>query len=326
MSRLPLGSHVAFRSSNLDETKRGLASELPVRLLEFASTDRRLDARLHTVRLPHMALMYLRFGGDVVSVMGSLKSSFLVQIPLSGAVVVRSGRQELVSTPTLGWVTSPGDLTTVTWQRGCSAMAFRIEQRVLQSELADLIDGSLDDALRFWPGMDLSRELMRSWFDFAMFVASELDAAAGFFEHPSVAPFVERTLMRGLLLCQPNTYTARLEDDRRSSRPSHVQAAMRIMEQRPDQLFTVTSLAREVGVSARALQQGFRQHLGVTPMQFLRGVRLRRARLDLLAGDPESGTTVAETAYRWGFTHLGRFADYYRSRYGESPSQTLRRQ
>jgi AraC-like DNA-binding protein len=33
---------------------------------------------------------------------------------------------------------------------------------------------------------------------------------------------------------------------------------------------------------------------------------------------------VSEVAYRWGFTHLGRFAGAYRARFGESPSQTLR--
>jgi hypothetical protein len=30
-------------------------------------------------------------------------------------------------------------------------------------------------------------------------------------------------------------------------------------------------------------------------------------------------------ATRWGITHLGRFACEYRNRFGESPSQTLRR-
>jgi AraC-like DNA-binding protein len=46
---------------------------------------------------------------------------------------------------------------------------------------------------------------------------------------------------------------------------------------------------------------------------------------DLTGGDRAHRPTVAEVAYRWGFTHLGRFAHDYRSRYGELPSTTLRR-
>ncbi len=36
------------------------------------------------------------------------------------------------------------------------------------------------------------------------------------------------------------------------------------------------------------------------------------------------GTTVAQIANRWGITHLGRLAAAYRTRYGVSPSVTLR--
>ena len=39
-------------------------------------------------------------------------------------------------------------------------------------------------------------------------------------------------------------------------------------------------------------------------------------------GDAAEG--VAEVAFRWGFTHLGRFAARYAELYGETPSQTLR--
>lgn len=34
---------------------------------------------------------------------------------------------------------------------------------------------------------------------------------------------------------------------------------------------------------------------------------------------------VQEVAARWGFWHLSRFASDYRTLFGESPSQTLRR-
>ena len=53
--------------------------------------------------------------------------------------------------------------------------------------------------------------------------------------------------------------------------------------------------------------------------------RRRHGHEDRAASDPARRPTVADVAYRWGFTHLGRFAQDYRTRYGESPSQTLHR-
>jgi transcriptional regulator GlxA family with amidase domain len=52
-------------------------------------------------------------------------------------------------------------------------------------------------------------------------------------------------------------------------------------------------------------------------------VRLDSVRTELTNSDP-GGTTVTAVAGRWGFVHLGRFADQYRQQFGESPSETLR--
>ena len=86
---------------------------------------------------------------------------------------------------------------------------------------------------------------------------------------------------------------------------------------------TVADIARESGVTPRALQLAFRKYFHVTPSEYLRGLRLDRARQELWAGDRDDGTTVTEVAMRWGFFHQGRFAAAYRLRFGEAPHETL---
>ena len=56
-------------------------------------------------------------------------------------------------------------------------------------------------------------------------------------------------------------------------------------------------------------------------MRYLRQVRLDRAHDDLA----QAHGTVADIAYHWGFTNLGRFARAYRDRFGEFPAATLDR-
>lgn len=85
----------------------------------------------------------------------------------------------------------------------------------------------------------------------------------------------------------------------------------------------VQEIAGAVHLSPRAVQYLFRKHLGETPTEHLRRVRLQRAHLDLVAGH-HSTTTVSEVARRWGFGHTGRFAVLYRETYGVSPHMTLR--
>ncbi|WP_344411955.1 helix-turn-helix transcriptional regulator, partial [Pseudonocardia ailaonensis] len=86
---------------------------------------------------------------------------------------------------------------------------------------------------------------------------------------------------------------------------------------------TLADLAAAVGVTARSLQRGFRETLGVSPMAYVRGARLDRVHAELQAAQGPAAVTGVAT--RWGFFHLGRFAAQYRERFGELPSDTARR-
>lgn len=63
----------------------------------------------------------------------------------------------------------------------------------------------------------------------------------------------------------------------------------------------------------------------MTPLAYLRSRRLERVRETrraAAAGGAEA--SVTQIAQRHGSAHLGRFSAYYRERFGESPSETLR--
>ena len=98
---------------------------------------------------------------------------------------------------------------------------------------------------------------------------------------------------------------------------------MDIIEAGPHLPLTTSALAKQCHVSVRTLQEGFQRHLGMSPMAYLRVVRLRRAHRDLRSADP-AHTTVARIAQRWGFTHLGRFAAAHQMMYEQTPLQILR--
>ncbi|MEJ7806329.1 MAG: helix-turn-helix transcriptional regulator [Telluria sp.] len=76
------------------------------------------------------------------------------------------------------------------------------------------------------------------------------------------------------------------------------------------------------GVSVRSLYAGFKEYCGVSPLQYLRMLRLDGARQALLNA-PDCH--IASIAMHWGFGHLGRFSMEYKERFGESPSQSVRR-
>jgi AraC-like DNA-binding protein len=85
---------------------------------------------------------------------------------------------------------------------------------------------------------------------------------------------------------------------------------------------SINRLALESGLSKRTLHRVVRREFGLSPMALSRRMRLQKARAELQA--PRPAATVTGAAFRWGFTHLGRFAGEYAREFGERPSETLR--
>jgi AraC-like DNA-binding protein/tetratricopeptide (TPR) repeat protein len=106
--------------------------------------------------------------------------------------------------------------------------------------------------------------------------------------------------------------------------PRSVRRALEAMRTNLEHDWSVAELAALAGVSSRTLQRQFRIFLGKAPGAALRDIRFEHARRELLQGLPDS--RVMDVALRCGFPHSGRFSIEYGRRYGETPSQTLKRQ
>lgn len=102
-----------------------------------------------------------------------------------------------------------------------------------------------------------------------------------------------------------------------------VKQVQRWLDVHPGQPITLADLCQVAYVSRRSLIQGFRDHLGMGPMQYLKLQRLHSARRALLRSDP-SEVTVTAVATEFGFLNAGHFARDYQTLFGERPSVTLR--
>jgi AraC-like DNA-binding protein len=107
------------------------------------------------------------------------------------------------------------------------------------------------------------------------------------------------------------------------SRYNLARRAYRYLQARDGEVPSVRELCAATGASYATLERSFRETYGLTPKAMMFAMRLSGARRALL--HPGPATTVTDVALRWGFVELGRFAAQYHKRYGEVPSETLRR-
>jgi AraC-like DNA-binding protein len=103
-----------------------------------------------------------------------------------------------------------------------------------------------------------------------------------------------------------------------------VRRATEIADSQPGPI-PITKICSLLRTCPSTLENSFKKITGLTPHTFFLRRRLNRARTALLAADRGMGR-VTDIAMELGFNELGRFAVRYRQMFGESPSETLRRQ
>lgn len=87
-----------------------------------------------------------------------------------------------------------------------------------------------------------------------------------------------------------------------------------------DSLLSVTYLASEVAMSERQLLRKLKSLTGFSPIQFIKEVKLQRAKKLL---DNNQVATVAEASYKVGIDKVDYFSSQYVSRFGKRPSGSL---
>jgi AraC-like DNA-binding protein len=140
---------------------------------------------------------------------------------------------------------------------------------------------------------------------------------------PQPAKALAGAITDALLACLTH---GRLERDRAALRRHRqiVAKLEQVMRDRPADMLCMTDICAEVGVARRTLNLACLEFLGQGATQYARARRLEHVRNTLLTSDPAT-TQVTRVATDFGFWELGRFAQAYRARFGERPSDTLRR-
>ena len=130
-------------------------------------------------------------------------------------------------------------------------------------------------------------------------------------------------LILGAILALPNNYSEELlRPGKNLAVPAKIKLAEEYMEANAHLPITLTDVISYVGCSRKAFYSNFRRFREYTPLEYLANTRLKLAHERL--SNPIAGDTVTSIAYDSGFSHISRFSESYRKRYGLKPSATLR--
>ncbi|MCE0968850.1 AraC family transcriptional regulator [Pseudomonas sp. NMI4491_12] len=309
-----------FASSSLEEARSMVSRVMkPHRIFQMDRSER-LDARMHHLALGEISISRLRYGAKVEIDCDPLDGCFLIQMPIGGSANISIGKHELGSTGDVASVLSPSDAAHMQWSQDMDQLIMRVSRNLLERTLVGHLGHQLEEPLKFEHSFAWrSSPAWRCLLSYLMECAVQYPDLA---QHKLVLPQIEQLTTSILLATHQHNYSETAPARRNTILPRHVRRVQDYIHAHAHEQIAPDQLAAIAGVSLRSLYSGFKEFLGVSPMQYLRDLRMENVRTELVNGE---ATNVAGVALRWGFCHLGRFSTEYKQRYGETPRQTLRR-
>ncbi|WP_310611869.1 AraC family transcriptional regulator [Limnohabitans sp.] len=323
---LPLSSHELFRTHDVDQARELVAKVFCPHELMPIGAGRHLDARHHSTKLgEHVSLNYVQYGPAVSIEPGFLENFYLLQIPLRGRANIRCGEQTFVADSCVASLPSPTESLSMCWDNDTPHLIVQMSRTALEQHWERLSQNTRSaQPLVFQPHVALQQPELHALLEYIHYLFRVMDQQGGM-GHPLLVEQSQQYLISSLLLLQPHTHsTSKGAVTCKDLLPRTVRRAKDFLHDHSARALCLADVCEHVGISARSLQTAFRAHFGVSPMAYLRDVRLDQVRMHLQSNDVNE-TSVTQVIQAHGFIHMGHFAAHYRRRFGERPLETLKR-
>ena len=323
-----LANSLLFRTSDLDEARDRVSRVFCSHRLQVVGERRQIGAEMYYRKIRGIGVGRMRYGASVAIEPGRLESFALIQMPICGSEIIEHGGQTVNSTPDVASVLSPTLPLSMRHGVDTEKLFIRIDRDTLERHCHQHLGGDLRQPVEFRPEMSLTNPRSLSWVRLTNWLCEEVGHERAdedtILDSPLFSAQIEQMVIATLLLAQPHNYSTRLADEGPSVAPHFIKRVERLIDEKAHEPLTIGDLSEHAGVSTRSLFSGFRKYRNTTPMQYLKDVRMKRVRDELLKAAPDTAT-VTSVAMRWGFSHLGHFTVDYKRAFGESPSVTLHR-
>ncbi|WP_313115905.1 AraC family transcriptional regulator [Ectopseudomonas guguanensis] len=260
-------------------------------------------------------LCRISYGGSVRVTSPALETIYHLQVLLQGHCLWRGHGQEHYFTPGELLLINPDDPVDLTYSDDCEKFIVKLPSQLIERACHDNHWQRPANGVRF-----ASRHQLQQLEGFTNLLGLVCDEAESEQSLPSVQEHYTRIIASKLLGLLGNNVS---RQELAESNPSF-ERLVQFIDDNLKQDISLEQLAQLAHISPRSLYGLFDKHLGTTPKHYIRQRKLERVHACL--SDPSAKVrNITEVALDYGFLHLGRFSESYKSAFGELPSDTLRR-
>ncbi|QIB66804.1 AraC family transcriptional regulator [Kineobactrum salinum] len=266
----------------------------------------------------------VRYGRKAVVEAPPINDTYLCVITVDGSAEVTQGRDAFAARSGSLFILNPTQSLRAELSSDFEQLTLKLPAVLLNRVLAESAGRSRPRPVEFASSSFRLQGRVASMWNLISAASHDMLRKDSAFVVPEISASLERTLAQMLLSVFPHNYSPHLQQKPESAAPCYIRKAEEFIHENARGVIALADIALACNISERSLQAGFRKFRNTSPMAYLRNCRLSLAREQIEAG-AEDMTQITDIALDCGFTHLSKFSRHYFQRFGELPSQTLRR-
>lgn len=318
-----------FSSDVIRDAEKGIEQILGQNRLNVQARDTaEFHASLHAARLRDITFGYLDYRVAVdVTCNAPPNDNFFIFMPTNGTGRFTSANTVVSTSTATAFLASPTEPLHFHFDHDSPHLFVRIARKLIEQQLQRMLGRSLRAELSFDSSLDQFSSFSMRWLSAIQLLHEEISHPTPLSKIETGLTSLEDYIAATLLLVQRSNYSQALQAPGRTPASRTLRRAVGFIEGHLAEDITIADLADAASCSPRTLQNAFSSELGTSAIAFIRDQRLQRVHDELrdFNGLSRGAASISEIARSWGFSHMGRFAGFYRARFGENPSDTLAR-
>ena len=317
--------NIYWNSSHLDEANTHLNDIFWPHELNVIGSDHEIQVQHVSARLASLSINSLTYGANVsIKPVEPVEPAYVFVFTLSGVAKHWEDNEVNVSHANDVYVTNPGVRSQTEISHDHTQLSLKLSKSIICRYLEQEFNIDIKALPRFSTRTTSIENDTKSLSNVLKIITNYLNDNGERNVNPLVEAYLEKALISAIITELPHNYSDLINNfNHDEDLPRYVRIAQEYIHANIYDVITVDMLSKVAHSNPRSIQTGFRKSFEMTPTQYIRSYRLEIAH-EKLKRAAVTGLSVAEIAYSCGFNDLSKFARYYRTKFGQLPSETTR--
>ena len=315
-----LDNYPLLRAADIDDAEHKISQRISPHRIEMAGHKDLLDVSFRGVHLDGVALMRAYYGCSIAA-KPEESEFYYSHTMIQGNSEIRHGnsRCDTIAGDTV--VLSPSVPYNMHLHEKCDRIVMRIDPNRVKRHLQQILNSEVDENLVF----DLKVENRHAWWSTIDYVLGQIGNNPDVLSSKGLQRCYAKLIIANLVELHSHNYLEQINRPADTMVCPQIKMAVDFIHARVKDNISIREVAVHCSVSTRTLQRNFIRHLEKSPAAYIRDVKLDVIHDEFMGVDVDERGSIKRILLDYGILDFGRFAKYYRQRFGCTPKETINR-